>query len=201
MAATVAASVAAPQAAARQSDYLPQTLSYKSLDNPTTGDEFMFRLGIYDNARGISSRTFGAVSSLLGGADPALNFVPTGDPAAPGHASATPATNTVNLDPLAVEAIVNNASPVHSPGYLNLLHEMAHLRQIPSVWGDTAQAEGGAQAFADTVTPLAARQAGVPFLPGDYDANYADYVKQAQARGLQWILGGEFGNTAPVTWP
>lgn len=195
--------------AQRQTD-LPTTYTYRSLANPTSGDEFGFRAAIQQNAQGMSNRLYGALSSLLGGSAPTLNFVPTGSQFAPTNLSANLTDRVgapkgqVNVDPLAVEALTNFRSPYHDSGTNAFPHEFSHLSQTPEVTRSSPLAEGGAQAFADYVTPHAAQVARIPYNPGEpgqYDGPYADYVKTAQAKGLAWILAGQFGKPGTPAFP
>jgi hypothetical protein len=207
------ASLLAPQAASR-----PQAVkadpnasySYRILDNPTTGDAFGFRGAIQQNAQGLSDKLFHSLASLLGGAAPTLNFVPTGSQFAPTNLSANLTDRVgapkgqVNVDPLATEALTNFRSPYHDSGTNAFPHEFSHLSQTSDVTRSSPLAEGGAQAFADYVTPSAARTAHIPYNlgePGQYDGAYADYVKAAQAKGLAWILAGQFGKPGTPAFP
>lgn len=178
------------------------TYAYRILNAPTTSDERAIRtLGIQPEAQRISDALFAALSSVLGGQAPRLNFTPTGDPLTPSDFSATPATNTVNVDPLGIWSLTDPNSPYHSASVLAVPHEQSHLRQTAQVFADLATREGGAQAFADLVTPVAAQRAGLTFDPARVnDGTYADYTKQAQARGNDWLLNGQFGQSGH-TWP
>lgn len=191
-----------PGAAAPTSTY-----SYKILNAATSSDERAIKnLGLQPEAQRRTNRLFNALAVVLGGAAPALNFVPTGSPLAPTNLAANltdrpgAPKGTINIDPLGVEALINNASEYHNSGVNALPHEMMHTRQTPSVLASLADREGGAQAFADLVTPEAAHRAGIPYTPGDFDGAYAAYVKAAQARGRDWLLGGQMGKP-PVPWP
>lgn len=182
--------------------------TYKMLNAPTSGDEVAIRnLALLPYAEGRSDKLFNALVSVLGGAAPQLNFVPTGsqfvgatDLSANLNDRAGAPKGTINVDPLALEGIINDASPVHSGAINQLPHEMMHTRQTQQVLASTPDAEGGAQAFADLVTPEAAHRAGIPYANGNFDGSYADYVKAAQAKGPAWILGGQMGKP-PVNWP
>lgn len=185
----------------------PATYTYRSLANPTSGDQFGFRAAIQQNAQTMSDRLFAALASVLGGQAPTLNFVPQGSPLTPGDLSANyiafpgGPVGTVNVDPLAVEGMTNFNSPYHNATVYAFPHEMAHLRQTAQVLADLATREGGAQAFSDLVTPVAAQRAHIPLsLSQTYDGAYAQYVKDAQARGNDWITGTQFGHAA-VPWP
>lgn len=180
--------------------------TYRVLDNPTTGDEFGFRNAIQKTAQTDSNKLFDALAPIFGGTAPQLNFVPTGSQFAPDDMAANltdrvgAPRGTINVDPLAVEALTNNDSPYHSSGVNGYPHEMSHLRQTPAVLASLPDREGGAQAFADLVTPEAAHRAGIPYTNGNYDGSYSSFVKAAQARGNDWLLGGQFGKP-PVSWP
>lgn len=179
----------------------PNTVyAYRVLDNPTTGDAFMFRGAIQQNAQTMSDRLFQALSSILGGQAPSLNFTQTGSPLTPSDLSATRATNTVNINPLGTWALTDPRSPFHNAAVTYVPHEQAHLRQTPDVFSSLPQAEGGAQAFADLVAPVAAKRAGIAFGGGNYDGSYAPFVQQVQPLGREWILGTQFGHPAP-SWP
>lgn len=197
--------MAAANTAARAAT--PTSYTYRILNAPTSSDERAIKtLGLQPTAQRRSEGLFAALQKVLGGTAPPLNFVPTGSDLAPNHMSANlldspgGALGTINMDPLAVEALINDGSPIHSGVVNQVPHEMAHTRQARDVLLSLLQREGGAQAFADYVTPEAARQAHIPYQNGDYDGGYTEYVKQAQARGLDWILGGQFGH-APVSFP
>jgi hypothetical protein len=187
--------------------YTPDTPSYRILNNPTTGDEFGFRNALHDYAQGRSDRIFGSLATLLGGSAPQINFVPTGSQFAANHMSANISDSvgaplgTINADPLAVDAFIEDDSPIHSGVVNQFPHEMAHTRQTPQVLADVPTREGGAQAFADYVTQAAAKRANVPYLPNSFDGGYDAYEKQAQARGLAWLLAGQFGKPGSPTFP
>lgn len=171
----------------------------KILTNPAGGDEVLVNRVFRKDAQGLSNRMFGALAKVLGGAAPTLAF-PTSLASDEFHASAAPATNTVNLDPTATQALVQEASPFHSSFVNALPHEMAHLRQTPQVLASLPDREGGAQAFADMVSSVAAAMAKTPYDGGAYDGSYAPFVQAAKARGNDWITGTQFGH-APVSWP
>lgn len=178
------------------------------LTAPASGDDYRFGQAFHQNAQDLSNRLFTSLESLLGGSAPTLNFVSAGSPLTPDHFSANLADQpggpkgTINLDPEAVDALIEFKSPVHSSAVNNMPHEMAHLRQTGAVLADLIQREGGAQAFTDLVTPVAARRARIPYVDGSYDGAYADYVRQVQEqRGRDWILGTQFGRVAPPSWP
>lgn len=195
------AALAAVAAGVHGQAFDPNTVyAYRVLDNPTSGDAFGFRGAIQQNAQGMSDRLFNALSSILGGKPPVMNFVPTGSELTEADFSATPATNTINVDPLGTWALTDPHSRYHNAAVVDIPHEAAHLRQTIQVLADMAQREGGAQAFANLVTPAAAKRAGIPYTPGNYDGTYGELVKQAQARGNDWLTGGQFGH-APVNWP
>lgn len=205
-------SLLAPAAAtgAHRATYDPNSsYTFRSLNNPTSGDAFGFRAAIQQNAQGLSNKLFGSLASLLGGTAPALNFVPAGSPLlVTGDSSAnlidTPGgpKGTINVSPIAVEALTNFKSPYHDPGVTAYPHEMAHLRQTTPTLADLMRREGGAQAFSDIVTPAAAKRAGIPYAPGDYDPpQYASLVKGAQALGRDWLLAGQFGKSGSPNWP
>lgn len=201
------AALLAPAAATAIPFAPASTYSYRILDAPTSSDERAIKtLGLQPTAQRKSNALFDALASVLGGTAPALNFVPTGSPLAPGDMAANltdrpgAPKGTINVDPLAVEALINNASIYHSSGVNGYPHEMAHLRQTPAILASTPDAEGGAQAFADLVTPEAARRARIPYASGNYDGAYSSFVKAARARGNDWLTGTQFGH-APVPWP
>jgi len=189
-------------ARARSSSTSPTaSYTFRVLDNPTTGDAFGFRNAIQQYAQGRSDRLFDSLASLLHGAAPRLNFVPTGSPFTPNHMSAnlTERTGaprgTINMDPLTVAGLVDDASSIHSVTVNQMPHEMAHTRQSPATLASLLLSEGGAQAFADLMAGQAARQAAIPYTDGNYDGSYADYVRQVLAKqGRDWVLAGQFGN-------
>lgn len=203
--ATIAALAAASQAHAVPNPNA--SYSYRILNAPTSSDERAIKtLGLQREAQRRSDALFSALSSILGGAAPKLNFVSTGTPGVENDLSANvvaapgmPAS-TVNVSPLAVEGLINNASPWHNSSVNQLPHEDAHLRQIPSVLANLALREGSAQAFADLVAPAAAQRARIPYAAGSFDGSYAPFVKQAQDLGAGWLTGGQFGHP-PVNWP
>jgi hypothetical protein len=177
-----------------------QSYSYRILSKPTSSDERAIRtLGLQPEAQQLSNRLFAALVKVLGGQAPMLSFTPA--IAASGgeaHLSASPGQNTVNIDPYATEGLINAAAPTHSGAVNQMPHEMAHLRQVVT---SVADREGGAQAFADLVTPAAAAAAHTPYdATINFDGVYAPFVKAAQARGRDWLLGTQFGH-APVPWP
>lgn len=172
----------------------------KILSAPTTGDEFGFRGAMQQYAQGRSDRMFGALSSMLGGTAPQLNFVPTDSALTPNHISTNIADapgaplGTINADPLVTQGLIDNLSPVHGLAVNALPHEMAHTRQTQQTLAQLLTREGGAQAFADLEAAPAAKAAGIPYQPGNYDGAYADYVKQIMASKPQsWITAGQFG--------
>jgi hypothetical protein len=198
--ATLAALATAAVPAVAHSGLAPTaTPTYRILSNPHGGDDFLFRNAIQDDAQSMSNRLFAALQTVLGGTAPTLNFVQTDSPLTPAHFSAQ-GTDQINIDPLGVETFTNANNSAHSPAVLDMPHEMAHLRQTQQVLADLVQREGGAQAFADLVTPTAAKRSGIAYTPGNYDANYADYVRQVHPLGPGWLLGGQFGH-APVQFP
>lgn len=182
--------------------------SFTILNRPRNGDEVRLKQVIQGYAQTRSDALFQQLAAILGGNAPRLNFVPTGSPLTPGNSSTNltdknpyAPKGTINMDPLAVEALTNDRSDYHNSGVNGLPHEMAHTRQLPDVLGSTPLAEGGAQGFADIVTAAAAQRAKIPYLTGNYDGDYADYVTQANAtKGRDWLLGGQFGRP-PVSWP
>lgn len=149
---------------------------------------------------GIWDRTWQALASVLGGAEPSYSVVD--DLGTPGsHASAHPAGNSVKIDALVQAALLDKNSPLHSGAYNGLPHEMMHLRQTPAILASLADREGGAQAFADAVSPYAARKAGTYYdASRNYDGTYSAYTKAAQAKGRDFIFGGQMGK-APVPFP
>lgn len=183
------------------------TYTFRILSNPTTGDEFGFRNAIQQTAQTDSDKLFNALVSVLGGGAPQLNFVPMGSALTPGDLSANfeaapgAPQGTINVDPLAIEALTNNGSAYHSSSVNALPHEMSHLRQTPAVLASLADREGGAQAFTDLVTPEAAHRAGIPYANGNYDGSYSNFVKAAQAKGRDYLLAGQFGRAVTPAWP
>lgn len=179
------------------------------LTAPTSGDDYRFGQAFHQNAQALSNRLFTSLESVLGGTAPALNFVQTGSSLTPEHFSANVADavgapkGTINLDPSAVDALIEFKSANHDSAVNAMPHEMAHLRQTAAVLADLMQREGGAQAFADLVAPVAASRANIPYFDAfnSHDGGYADYADQARLRGRDWILGTQFGRTAPPTWP
>lgn len=174
---------------------------YRILSQPTSGDDNAFRTTFQHYAQGRSDRMFNALHSLLDGAAPQLNFVPSIVPVnglSEVHLSATPIANKINVDPYAVDGIIDDRSAIHDGAVNQLPHEMAHLHQTTTSVPDR---EGGAQAFADLTAGTAADRAGIPYgsMLG-FDGAYADYVKQANARGRNWVLFSQFGKP-PTTWP
>lgn len=196
------ATLAALAAGAHTQAFDPNTsYAYRILNAPTSSDERAIKnLGLQPKAQQASDRLFSALSSVLGGSAPKMNFVASGSPLTESDFSATPATNTVNVDPLGSWSLIDAKSPYHNAAVVDVPHEMAHLRQTLQVLADAATREGSAQAFADLVTPASAQRAQIAYVPGNYDGTYAAVTKQAQARGTDWLLGGQFGH-APVAWP
>jgi ABC-type amino acid transport substrate-binding protein len=209
MAASLASLMAGPGAKPALALPSPDTYTYRVLSNPTSSDAFGFRAAIHQNAQGLSDRLFGSLASVLGGEAPKLNFVPSDNPllANDATASANIADNaggpkgTVNVSPLAVEALTNNRSEFHDAGVNLFPHEYAHLRQTPQTLADVMRREGGAQAFTDLVTPVAAQRAHIPYVDDPFDGDYHQYVLDVQQQlGRDWILSGQF-NRPPVAWP
>lgn len=166
------------------------------LQAPNSGDELGFRTAFQHRAQDMSNRMFGPLSKILGGSAPTLNFV-SSIPGGDAHASADVKGNAINLDPLVTEGLIDENAPAHSGSVNGIPHEMAHLRQTPQVLASVPDREGGAQAFADYEAPDAARAANTYYDTHlNFDGAYADYVKQAQARGLAWILAQQFGHPA-----
>lgn len=187
-----------------------QNYGMRILTAPASGDEARFQTAFHQNAQQLSDRLFTSLASLLGGTAPALNFVAANSPLTPSHFSANVTDapggpkGTINLDPAAVDALIQFKAPFHNSAVNNMPHEMAHLHQTPATLADLMQREGGAQAFTDLVTPTAAKRAHIPYdATGNYDGPYADYVQQIQARpdARSFILGSQFGRTAPSAWP
>jgi len=183
--------------------------SYRILNAPTSSDERAIRtLGLQPRAQTLSDKLFEALKVILGGEAPRLNFVPNGSLLTANGGMSTNNVDApgapkgeINVTPRAVEGLINPDSALHSFYVQGYTHEDAHTRQILQVLSDYAQAEGGAQAFADLVTPEAAFKAGISYKPTPaYDGSYAPYVQQAQQRGNDWLTGGQFGH-APVPWP
>lgn len=157
-------------------------------------------------AQDLSNRLYTAVSKAWGGgAAPQLHFVPSITPSngqAEVHLSAAPTANEINLDPYAMAALVYNSNPAHSGAVNQMPHEMAHLHQLADVLASIPDREGGAQAFADAVEPLAAAAARTPYdTSRNFDGDYTQFVQQVLAqKGRDWVLGGQFGHP-PVSWP
>lgn len=211
MAATIATHLAGaqPTAAKRLGPDPNLSYTYRILNNPTTGDAFGFRSAIHGYAQKRSDGLFRALEPLLGGASPQLNFLPTGSPLVPTTMSANVVgkpgapQGTINVDPLAVETLINDHSPYHDSGVNGYPHEMSHLRQSRDTLAQFLTREGGAQAFANLVTPTAAQRAGIPYRPGNFDGDYAPFVQAVQAApyGRDWILAGQFGRSGSPAWP
>lgn len=199
MAAALSPLTAAASGRALQQPLNAHGYGIQILTTPSTGDELGFRTAIQHGAQARSDALFQALAKVLGGSPPTLNFQPT---VAGGefHAYADPAANQIVLDPAATLGIVSDQDTFHDGAINGLPHEMAHLRQTPQVLASIPVREGGAQAFADTTTNLAAAAAGIPYTPGFFDGSYAPYVQQAQQRGRDWILSGQFGRP-PTVWP
>lgn len=191
-----AAAAGRQSAAEGQSPY-----ALKILSAPGSGDELAFRTALHGRADAMTGQMFNALAKVLGGTAPTVNFVPDVGTGGEFHASATPARNAVNFDPAVVEGLIDENSVNHS-GAVNVVpHELAHLRQTPSVYASIPDREGGAQAFADQVSPLAAAAANTYYNRNlNYDGVYAPYVAQALQRGPSWIMGAQFGH-APVSLP
>lgn len=178
----------------QRSDYWTRILA-----SPSSGDELSFRTTFHNDAQDLSNRIFNPLAKVLGGQAPTLNFVDSVDGGF--HASADPASNSINYDPAATEGLIDENGATHSGAVNGLPHEMAHLRQTPAVLASLADREGGAQAFADLVSPEAAALARTYYDDSrNYDGSYAAFVKAAQGRGNDWLLGGQFGHP-PVVWP
>jgi hypothetical protein len=174
--------------------------------------EDFFRGKIEQTGQTDSNKIFGALQQVLGGTAPQLNYVAPGSQLVPGQThisanvnggSAAGPAGMINVDPVALEGLVNNASPAHNASVNQFPHEMSHLHQLATVLASIPQSEGGAQSFADIVAAAAARKAGIPYTPRPqgYDGNYAEYVKQVLAQqGRDWVLGPQFGRPT-VAWP
>jgi hypothetical protein len=183
--------------------------SYRILNRAKDGEEVRLSHLMQRYAQDRSDKLFATLSPLLGGDAPRLNFQPTGSPFTPNNSSANltdrigAPKGTINFDPLAVEALINDGSPFHNSGVNNLPHEFSHTRQTPQTLAQLLTREGGAQAFTDIVTPAAANRAKIPYRVGNYDGDYADYVKAVQQPpyGRDWILAGQFGRTGSPAWP
>jgi hypothetical protein len=174
--------------------------AYKLLSGPTSSDERAFRTTLQGVAQTRSDGLFTALQKVLGGQAPRINFEPPGDPLTPNHLSAHVADGSINADPYAIANLVVDHAADHSGWTNQFPHEMAHTRQTPPILAAAADREGGAQAFADLVTAAAAKQARIPYVDGNYDGAYKDFVKQAQQHGNSWILGTQFGHPA-VAFP
>lgn len=177
---------------------------YKALSSPTSGEEYLFRRLERQQAQARSDAFFAALKALLGGSAPGLNFVPSGSALVRGGGMSTRPQRSpdIAIDPLATYSLIDDQAPRHSSTVNGLAHEDAHLRQLLSVLASLPTSEGGAQAFADLVAQDAAQRAKIPYLPGNYDYDYADCVKQVNAqRGRDWILAGQFGKAGSPTWP
>lgn len=186
---------------------------YAPLSNPTGGDQFMARNALQQTAQSQSDKMFSAIQSLLGGTAPGLNFVPYDSPLLSGGEAASSANvtdypggpkGTINVAPAITTSFVDpKLGLYHDAATYIFPHEMSHLRQLPSVLASVPVREGGAQAFADIVSPFAARAAGVPLNTANQsaaDGGYEDVVAAANARGRDWLLYGQFGKPAG-TWP
>jgi hypothetical protein len=147
----------------------------------------------------MSDRLFQALRGILGGQAPRLNFTQPDDPLT-SQADFSSSSGQINVDPMGTWAFTDNNSPYHDAGVTDVPHEMAHLRQTAQVLSDMVSREGGAQAFANLVTPVAAQRAGIKYTPGNYDGTYAALTQAAKARGNDWLTGTQFGH-APVAWP
>lgn len=194
---------------------ITQSRAFRALSQPMPTDYLrnrendIYQRQLQTRAQGRSNKLFAALSRLLGGDAPALNFVMMHSPliGREGDLSANSGNNpggpagTINVDPLATYGVVFDKTPIHSGAINQLPHEMAHLRQTPDVLSSIPIREGGAQGFADLVAQIAAQRAGIPYAPGNFDAGYAGYVQQARQRGRDWLLAGQFGNTGSPTWP
>jgi hypothetical protein len=177
----------------------------KILTNPAGGDEVLINRVFRKDAQGLSDRMFGAVQKVLGGEAPRLNFVGAGDITAQGFSANLTdrpgfQRGTVNVNPSAVQWLVEEQNSFHDNAVNALPHEFMHLRQTPEVLRSDWQAEGGAQAFANAVSPIAAAAAKTRYAPVPAPP-YGDYVKQVLAqKGRDWIFGGQMGKP-PTTWP
>jgi hypothetical protein len=187
-----------PPAAPIQDQLANRSYVYRILNDPRTGDAFGFRAAIQALAQKRASALFAGTG--LTGAAPRLNDVPTGSPLLAGSwlsanlaGSAGAPQGSINVNPAAIWGLTTDSSPYHDPATNYVPHEMAHLQQTPAVLADQSVREGGAQAFADLVTPKAARSAGIPYRPGSYDSNYTGFAQQARQLGMQWLLKGQFG--------
>lgn len=190
------AAAAGSSARAGRSDYFNQILT-----QPTSSDERAYQRAFHTNAQSLSNRMFGRLQALLGGTAPTLNFVPDVGANGDFHASATPAKNMINVDPAVTGWLLDERSPFHDSAVNVMPHEMAHLRQTAQVLASLRDREGGAQSFADIVSPLAASAAKTRYAQGSFDGAYAPYVQYVNAnKGRDWVLGGQFGKP-PVAWP
>lgn len=184
----------------------PNIYFQKILTNPAGGDEVLVNRVFRNDAQGLSDRLFGAVAKVLGGQAPKLNFVQAGTLGAETGISTNLTDRpgfpkgTINLDPSGIQYLVHEQGPFHSSAVNAMPHEFMHTRQTPQVLASIPDREGGAQAFADIVTPIAAAIAKTHYDAGFYDGPYTDFVKAAQARGRDWILGEQMGKPA-VSWP
>lgn len=210
-----AAAAAAPSAGRRLAtaaagSYNPSgLLGYRVLANPKTGDDFLMRLGEHQLAQKRSDALFAQVQQLLGGAPSPLDFVRSITPG-PGfdqsHAQWDPADQAVQLDPYATWGIVSDTAPIHDGALQLPLGETAHRAQAST---DATTREVGSQAFADITAAAAAKRAGIPNSlasepAGQFDPPaLASQIAQllGSPDGRQWVLAGQFGNTAPITWP
>lgn len=197
---TVVAGLSPLQAAAANG--LPDQTNLLRILSGRTNDikEDFYKRKAQTRAVHMKDAMFGALAKVLGGQAPDLNFVSGINSAEEAHLSATPGANRINIDPYATQGFVDASARTHSGAVNAVPHEMAHLRQTAAILASVAQREGGAQAFADIVTPIAAAAAKTSYNGGNYDGGYADFVKQAQARGRDWLFGTQFGH-APVSWP
>jgi len=155
-------------------------------------------------ATDLANRIYASLQKVLGGERPTIRFVqsiPPQNGLDEIHLEAYPDDNTITLDPYAMHALAYAAANTHSGAVNQIPHELMHLRQTKQVLASIPDREGGAQAFADQVAPEVAALVHTPYNAGlNFDGAYADYVKAAQARGRDWLFGGQMGKP-PVAWP
>jgi len=104
----------------------------------------------------------------------------------------------INIPPEALSIGTNYAgyNPLFGVGQEVPIHELAHTMQhIPGNYGTSprtrALVEGGAQAWADAVTP---RVVGPVTMD---DGSYAGYVRQARRYGPDWYMRRQFIQDEP----
>lgn len=166
------------------------------LSQPSSGDDFYVRNAVHQQTQRLSDALFKTVHEYTGGDAPTVQMVPQVDPNGVFHAQAILGQNQINVDPETAVGLITEANPYHS-GTVNVMpHEMAHLRQLADVLSNPDLREGGAQAFADIVSPLAAALAGTGYdASRNYDGAYAVPTQNVLAQqGRGWVLASQFGS-------